>query len=153
MRLQRTQRRLILPRCKPGSLVIRRLVAALPAHLRATVGIGVGEAGSLFPGRCLLKASTFSRRESAHVPEYHLRVDDIVRCVYGLTGSASPRPYELTVGDVIKIESMNSPNLNREALIQPDGTITVPLLGQVSAAGRTLSQSSATTWRKATHSS
>ena len=61
-----------------------------------------------------------------------------MRCVYGLTGNASPQPYELDVGDVLKVESINSPNLDREALIQPDGAITLPLLGQVPAAGHTL---------------
>lgn len=77
---------------------------------------------------------------TAHVPEYHLRVDDSVRCVYGLTGNASPRPYELTVGDVVKIESLTSPNLNREALVQPDGAITLPLVGPVAAAGHSLAE-------------
>lgn len=74
----------------------------------------------------------------AHVPQYHIRVDDIIRVVYGLTGAPSTRPYELAVGDIIKIESLGSPNLERQVTVQPDGMVTMRLLGQVPAAGRSI---------------
>jgi polysaccharide biosynthesis/export protein len=76
----------------------------------------------------------------AHVPEYHIRVDDTLRFVYGLTGEASVKPYELAVGDTVRVESLGSPSLDREVVIQPDGMITMRILGQVPAAGRTIEE-------------
>src|SRR3569623_2040177 len=44
------------------------------------------------------------------------------------------------VGHEIRIESFTEEALNRELIIQPDGTITLPLLGQVKATLRTVTQ-------------
>jgi polysaccharide export outer membrane protein len=76
----------------------------------------------------------------AHVPEYRLRVDDQLDMIYRLTRDEQPNPYELNVGDEIRVESFTDPELNRDLLIQPDGTITLRLLGQVHATGRTVTQ-------------
>ncbi|MGW8257680.1 MAG: polysaccharide biosynthesis/export family protein, partial [Thermoguttaceae bacterium] len=73
----------------------------------------------------------------AHVPEYRLRVDDQLDMTYRLTREETPNPYKLNVGDEIRVESFTDPDLNRDLLIQPDGTITLRLLGQVHATGRT----------------
>jgi polysaccharide export outer membrane protein len=75
-----------------------------------------------------------------HVPEYRLRVDDVVDLVYRLTREESPTAYTLNVGDQIRVESFTDPALDRELLILQDGTITVRLLGQVRATGRTVAQ-------------
>ena len=75
-----------------------------------------------------------------HVPEYRLRVDDTVNFVYRLTRNESSKPYELNVGDTIRVESLIDENLDRELLIQPDGTVTLRLLGQVRAARRTVDE-------------
>lgn len=72
---------------------------------------------------------------TSHVPEYRLRVDDTVVFVYRLTREISPTAYELNVGDKIRVESLLDENLDRELVIQPDGTITLRLLGQITAAG------------------
>jgi polysaccharide export outer membrane protein len=69
----------------------------------------------------------------AHVPVYRLRVDDQIRCVYRVTRNETTKPYELNVGDEVQIESFTDPNLNRTVIIQPDGSITMRLLGQVKA--------------------
>ncbi|MGQ9505646.1 MAG: polysaccharide biosynthesis/export family protein [Thermogutta sp.] len=76
----------------------------------------------------------------AHVPEYRLRVDDELQIIYRITREETTRPYRLNVGDQIQIESATDPSLNREVLIQPDGTITLLLLGQVKATGLTVAQ-------------
>jgi polysaccharide export outer membrane protein len=76
----------------------------------------------------------------AHVSEYRLRVDDELDLVYRLTRDEQTEPYRLNVGDEIRVESFTDPELNRDLLIQPDGTITLRLLGQVRATGRTVSQ-------------
>ena len=75
-----------------------------------------------------------------HVPEYRLRVDDVLDLVYRLTREESPTPYKLEVGDQIRVESFTDPALNRELLVQPDGTITLRLLGQIRATGSTATQ-------------
>jgi polysaccharide export outer membrane protein len=69
----------------------------------------------------------------AHVPEYRLRVDDEVEFVYVLMQRESSKPYPLQVGDVVRIESLVDPTINRDVPVQPDGTITVLLLGEVHA--------------------
>ena len=89
-----------------------------------------------------------------HVPEYRLRVDDVIDFVFRLTRTPSVEPYRINVGDTLRIESLTSQNLNREVIVQPDGTITVGNvtqvnadqsmvtndIGQVPAAGRTLEE-------------
>ena len=76
----------------------------------------------------------------AHVPEYRLRVDDELDLIYRLTREEQREPYKLNVGDEIRVESFTDEALTRDLLIQPDGTITVRLLGQVRATGKTVTQ-------------
>ena len=77
----------------------------------------------------------------AHVPIYRLRVDDSLAFVYRLSGQVASQPYRLNVRDRIQVQSLSAPEVvNRELIIQPDGTITLPLLGQVRAAGTTLEE-------------
>ncbi len=84
---------------------------------------------------------------STHVAEYRLRVDDQLEFVYRLTREESATPYRLNVGDVIVVESMMDDNIKRQGtpdgqglVIQPDGTITLPMLGQVRAARLTVEE-------------
>jgi polysaccharide export outer membrane protein len=76
----------------------------------------------------------------AHVPAYRIRVDDQLDMLYRITREETAAPYRLNVGDEIRVESFSDNELNRELLIQPDGTITLRLLGQVHAAGHTVTQ-------------
>ena len=90
---------------------------------------------------------------TAHVPEYRLRVDDELSILFTRSRDVLSRPYELQVGDRIRVESLtagstaglgsnSSPSgggedsLNREVIVQPDGMITLPLVGRVPAARR-----------------
>ena len=77
---------------------------------------------------------------TAHVPEYRLRVDDQLDLVYRVTREETSTPYRLNVGDEVRVESFTDEELNRDLIIQPDGTITLRLLGQVRATGRTVAQ-------------
>lgn len=45
--------------------------------------------------------------------------------------------YTLAPGDRIEISVLEDPSLNRQALVRPDGKISMPLAGTVEAAGRT----------------
>jgi polysaccharide export outer membrane protein len=77
---------------------------------------------------------------TAHVPEYRLRVDDVLEFVFRLTREETTKPYQLNVGDEIRVESFTDASLNRDLLIQPDGTITLRLVGQVKATRQTVTQ-------------
>jgi polysaccharide export outer membrane protein len=81
------------------------------------------------------------------VEEYHLRPDDQLELIYRFTHRASATPYRFSVGDEIMIESLTAPELNKGDLIQgrglqiqSDGTVTLPLVGQVPVAGRTVNE-------------
>ena len=90
-----------------------------------------------------------------HVDQYRLRVDDTLSIYYLRTREVLSRPYELQVGDVIRVESLTAGNtagvggnqgnpaetgdaISRELVVQPDGMITLPLIGRTPAAGRRL---------------
>lgn len=84
---------------------------------------------------------------STHVAEYRLRVDDQLEFVYRLTREESATPYRLNVGDMIVVESVTDAAINRGTIsdgqglvIQPDGTITLPMLGQVRAGRLTVEE-------------
>jgi len=47
--------------------------------------------------------------------------------------------YQIRPGDVLRIEVLEDQSLNRDALVLPDGNISVPLVGSVRAGGRGLS--------------
>lgn len=57
---------------------------------------------------------------------------------FALQGAA--QDYRLKAGDVLQIEVLEDSSLNRSAIILPDGQISLPLIGTVRAAGRTLAQ-------------
>lgn len=48
--------------------------------------------------------------------------------------------YQIRAGDVLQIEVIEDPSLNRETLVSPDGRITVPLAGAIRASGRTVEE-------------
>ncbi|NOZ39711.1 MAG: sugar ABC transporter substrate-binding protein [Planctomycetes bacterium] len=85
-----------------------------------------------------------------HVPEYRLRVDDQIAFVFRLTREESSRPYEFQVGDTLRVESLTgdgqssstdssgNDNIGRQLIVQPDGSISLPLLGQIRAARMTV---------------
>ncbi|TDT73648.1 polysaccharide export outer membrane protein [Litoreibacter halocynthiae] len=57
-----------------------------------------------------------------------------------LAGPVAAKSYVLQSGDTLRIEVIEDSSLNRNALVLPDGTIAFPMIGQVAAAGLTLSQ-------------
>jgi polysaccharide export outer membrane protein len=101
----------------------------------------------LIPWQVFAQGEYIGPHRIQDVPEYRVRVDDDIEFIYRLTRGVVSKAYELSVGDVIVIESMTDETLNRGDLrqgtgleIQPDGTITLRLLGQVQARGRTVEQ-------------
>lgn len=53
---------------------------------------------------------------------------------------SAAQDYRLRAGDTVQIEVLEDSNLNRTAIVLPDGQISVPLAGSVRAAGRSLAQ-------------
>jgi polysaccharide export outer membrane protein len=53
---------------------------------------------------------------------------------------AAAQDYRLQRGDTVQIEVLEDSTLTRSTLVLPDGQITVPQVGTVRAAGRTLEQ-------------
>jgi polysaccharide export outer membrane protein len=80
------------------------------------------------------------RARLPHVPTYRLRVDDQMEFVFRVTRDETPNPYEINVGDEVSIESATDTDLQRTLVVLPDGTISLPLLGQVRAANLTVPQ-------------
>ena len=87
------------------------------------------------------------------VDKYRMRVNDLLTVVYRLTRELDSREYRFNVGDQVLVEGenltgdtgerRNTTNLgdfSREMVILPDGSITIPYIGQVRAAGRTVKQ-------------
>jgi polysaccharide export outer membrane protein len=101
---------------------------------------GGWESARLIAWQAYAQGEYVGHERLAHVPEYRLRVDDQLELVYRLTREETSTPYKLNVGDEIRVESFTDSALNQDVIIQPDGTITLRLLGQVHATGRTVAQ-------------
>ncbi len=86
-----------------------------------------------------------------HVGEYRLRVGDNIQLVYRYTREVMPTAYRINVGDSLEIEAVqqidsgnDDPMLVPGALVLQDGSIFMPLVGNVPAAGLTISELSRT---------
>jgi polysaccharide biosynthesis/export protein len=123
-------------------------------------GRGCGEVGwdsrGMIPWQEFAQGEWVGHARTAQVPVYRLREQDQLAVFYRRTREEISRPYELQVGDHIQVESLTAgagPNItsksgneqtkvedsiSRELVVQPDGTITLPLLGQVRATRRTV---------------
>lgn len=103
-----------------------------------TVGEAHWDAWRPIPWETFAHGEYVGPHRPQHVPEYRLRVDDVLEFVYRLTREESSTPYELNVGDRIRVESLTDEKIDRELIVQPDGNITLRLLGQIRAARRTV---------------
>lgn len=48
--------------------------------------------------------------------------------------------YRIKPGDLLRVEVLEDPNLNRNVLVLPDGSIAMPMAGTIAAGGQTVSQ-------------
>jgi len=66
-----------------------------------------------------------------------IRILTVFFLMAGLAGAAAAQSdYRIQPGDTLQIEVLEDPNLNRNVLVLPDGSISVPLVGSVRAGGR-----------------
>jgi polysaccharide export outer membrane protein len=65
-----------------------------------------------------------------------------VQPYYNYAAEPDPRTQEYVLGpsDVVRINVWKNPDLSGDAIVRPDGTISMPLVGDIHAAGRTPSQ-------------
>jgi len=84
-----------------------------------------------FPWQAFAQGEYIGPARESHVPEYRLRVDDELEFVFHRTRDVQGGPYQLEVGDVIRVESVIDAALTREATVQPDGTVDLLYLGPV----------------------
>lgn len=96
------------------------------------------------PWQVFMQGEYIGPHRLPHVPEYRLRVNDTLEFVFRKTMEPSAEPYRLNVGDQIRIQSYIDANLDTSVTIQPDGMITLRLLHQIRAAGRTIHELEAT---------
>jgi len=75
-----------------------------------------------------------------HVPTYYLRVNDLITLTYINSRRKNTEPYKLAPGDRLRVESKSDDTLDREVVVQPDGTISLPLVGEVEVAGKTIDE-------------
>jgi polysaccharide export outer membrane protein len=75
-----------------------------------------------------------------HVPAYYLRVNDLITLTYIVSRQKQADPYRIGVGDRLRIESSFDRTLDREISVQPDGGISLPLISDVPAAGKTVDE-------------
>lgn len=82
----------------------------------------------------------------SHMREYRVRVGDSLQFAYVLSRDQMRNTYRLNVGDQLLIESLADEivlkrgTFERGLEIQPDGTISVRILGTIHAAGLTIDQ-------------
>jgi polysaccharide biosynthesis/export protein PslD len=69
---------------------------------------------------------------------YGLKIGDEIEILFHLERAPTSRPYAIRVTDKLRIEFVNDTDNNRTVQVRPDGRISVPLLGSVMAAGKTI---------------
>jgi len=83
---------------------------------------------------CLLVAVTSGCRSHTTSAE--------ARALYADAARHDPRgkPYVIGVADVVRVGVWKDESLSADAIVRPDGTITMPLVGELLAAGRTAAE-------------
>jgi polysaccharide biosynthesis/export protein len=114
------------------------------AGVDCAMGTGCGEvqwnAWGPIPWQAFGQGEYVGPARLPHVPEYRIRVDDLIEFVYRLKRDELNRPYLLDVGDEIQLDSVIDEKLNRRVIVQPDGTVDLLLLGPVKVAHKTIDQ-------------
>ncbi|HVX11212.1 MAG TPA: polysaccharide biosynthesis/export family protein [Pirellulales bacterium] len=101
--------------------------------------MGWRDAGPI-PWQRYAQGEYLGHARTAHVPEYRLRVGDVLDFIFRLTREPTAHAYRLKIGDRLRIELLADPEMTGEVEIQPDGMIALRLLGQVPAARLTVPQ-------------
>jgi len=68
---------------------------------------------------------------------YELGVGDEIEIFFRIERKPTSKEYVVSVADKLRIESLNDPENSRTVQVRPDGRISLPLIGPVTAAGQT----------------
>lgn len=68
----------------------------------------------------------------------------LMLAAFSLASPAAADGYQIRPGDVLKIEVLEDPTLNRSVLVAPDGRIALPLAGTLKVSGQSVDGVSAT---------
>src|SRR4029077_4280167 len=78
----------------------------------SAAGRGCGEVGwdarGMIPWQEFAQGEYVGHARIPHVPEYRVREGDVIAVYYRRTREAISRPYELQVGDRVRIESLSA---------------------------------------------
>ncbi len=66
----------------------------------------------------------------------------IMACVGIIATGVEAASYKIRSGDVLRVEVLEDESINRDVLVGPDGSISVPLVGVISVSGNTLTEAS-----------
>jgi polysaccharide export outer membrane protein len=69
-----------------------------------------------------------------------LTVWALIAAAFVTTQAMAQNGYTIRPGDILSVEVVQDPNLNREVLVLPDGSINFPFAGTVQAGGLTAGQ-------------
>ena len=66
-----------------------------------------------------------------------IKLFSIVLAVFWAAAAIAQSGYQIRSGDQLAIEVLEDPSLNRGVIVLPDGSISFPLVGSISAGGKT----------------
>jgi len=70
---------------------------------------------------------------------FSLMAATVVMLLTAMTTTASAQnAYKIRNGDILRVEVIEDPSLNRTVLVSPDGRISMPLTGAIRAAGKSI---------------
>lgn len=68
---------------------------------------------------------------------FHVRLTTVIYVAVILgAGSVAAQSYHIRPGDILRIEVLEDPELNRSVLVTPDGRISVPMAGTMRISGQ-----------------
>ena len=93
-----------------------------------------------------IKGTTFSFEKGEYpsplhlFPEYKLAPGDVLDVLYQIRTWEVKEEFRLVVDDLVEVKFIDLPDLDQSQNVRPDGKITMPYLGEVMVAGRTVAE-------------
>lgn len=119
------------------SALLLLIVSGLLISSCVASGIRAGE-------EVMLEKTTFSfdqdKKPFGHLPEYHIAPGDILDVLFQIRTWIQKEEFRLAIDHEVIIKFVYNPELNEQQLVRPDGTISLPYLGEVNVIGKTLAE-------------
>lgn len=72
--------------------------------------------------------------------EYHIQPGDILDVLFQVQNWVEQNEFRIDVDYILSVKFPNTPELNEEQSVRPDGTISLPYIGSILAKGKTLDE-------------